>query len=149
MTKDGGRHYVDGRYVAGGNNSVAFRVSSYDPAKPLVIDPVLAYSTYLGGSGGDYGSAIAVDASGNAYVVGQSTSNNLPTTPDAFQTKHGGLDDVFLTKLNAVGSALLYSTYLGGSGEDFGSGIAIDASGDAYVTGQTYSSNFPITPGAF
>jgi hypothetical protein len=153
MTKDGGRHYVDGRYVAGGNNSVAFRVSSYDPAKPLVIDPVLAYSTYLGGTGGDSGNAIVVDASGNAFVTGWTDSFNFPTTAGAFQATLGGdYNNAFVSKLNTAGSALLYSTYLGGSGGDSGTsgtGIAIDASGNAYVTGQTGSTDFPTTPGAF
>src|SRR5262249_6686896 len=116
----------------------------------------LVYSTYLGGSGNNQGSGIAVDASGNAYVTGSTFSSNFPVTSGAFQTAFGGgggpsapRDDAFVAKLNASGSTLVYSTYLGGSSVDEGSGIAVDASGNAYVTGATLSSNFPVTPGAF
>jgi hypothetical protein len=116
----------------------------------------LVYSTYLGGSGGNYfgdqGYGIAVDSSGNAYVTGLPTSTNFPVTPGAFQTTCGNpssCQNAFVTKLNPTGSALVYSTYLGGSGSDFGNGITVDSSGDAYVTGITYSTNFPVTPGAF
>ena len=108
---------------------------------------MLAYSTYLGGSGGDSGSGIAVDASGNVYVTGVTLSADFPTTPGAFQTSSGGLENVFISKLNAAGTALLYSTYLGGFGAQ-GLAIAVDASGDAYVTGSA-SDFFPTTPGAF
>jgi len=117
----------------------------------------LVYSTYLGGSVVDSGNGIAVDASGNAYVTGSTLSSNFPTTPGAFQTTIGGAENVFVTKLNVTGSALLYSTYLGGGGQiagcavdqDGGNGIAVDASGNAYVTGYAQSPNFPTTPGAF
>ena len=96
----------------------------------------LVYSTYLGGSGDDHGIVIAVDASGNAYVTGHTASSNFPTTAGAYQAVYGGgRYDAFVTKLNATGTALVYSTYLGGSGEDDGYGIAVDASGNAYVTG--------------
>jgi hypothetical protein len=113
-----------------------------------VIDPVVAYSTYLGGSGNDQGIGIAVDAAGNAYVAGNTTSTNFPTTAGAFQTTNQGSHDAFVTKLNPTGSGLLYSTYLGGSGDDYGNGIAVDGAGDAYVTGSTTSTNFPTTAGA-
>jgi hypothetical protein len=106
----------------------------------------LVYSTYLGGNRADAGEGIAVDASGNAYVTGFA-GRNLPTTPNAFQTTPGGGGDAFVTKLNGSGSALLYSTYLGGTRFDSGQGIAVDASGNAYVAGVTDSSDFPITPG--
>src|SRR6202040_1100021 len=102
----------------------------------------LLYSTYLGGSGGDVGSGIAVDSSGNAYVTGSTSSNNFPTV-SPFQGATGGAGDAFVTKLNAAGAGLLYSTYLGGSSNDDGSGIALDSSGNAYVTGSTNSMNFP------
>jgi len=119
--------------------------------KPDVRPPVLAYSTFLGGSTAEAGSGIAVDASGNAYVAGFTQSFDFPTTPGAFQaTNHGGgFSNAFVSRLNAAGSALVYSTYLGGSGEAEGSAIAVDASGNAYVTGRTASSDFPTTPGAF
>src|SRR6516162_4007038 len=109
----------------------------------------LIYSTYLGGSGLDQIFAIALDSSGNAYVTGRTTSSNFPTTPDALQTTSGGSFDAFVSKLNAAGTALIYSTYLGGNQDDEAYGIALDASGNAYVEGLTFSSNFPITAGAF
>jgi hypothetical protein len=107
------------------------------------------YSTYLGGTYYDYAAAIAVDASGNAYITGETTSHDFPTTPVAFQDTLRGYSDAFFTKLNPAGSALLYSTYLGGSSEDGGRGIAVDASRNVYVTGYTHSSDFPSTSGAF
>src|SRR5437867_427113 len=129
---------------------VAIQVASYDRSRPLVIDPVLAYSTHLGGSGGDQGFGVAVDAVGNAYVTGFAGSSDFPTTAGAFQTAFGGGEaDAFVTKLNPTGSALVYTTYLGGDGFDQGHGIAVDATGNAYVTGLTFSTNFPTTPGAF
>ncbi|MBI3292937.1 MAG: SBBP repeat-containing protein, partial [Elusimicrobia bacterium] len=109
----------------------------------------LVYSTYLGGRDIDGGSGIAVDADGTAYVTGDTWSPNFPTTPGAFQTTIGGVVNAFVTKVNPDGTALVYSTYLGGSAYDGGSGIAVDADGNAYVTGWTYSPNFPTTPGAF
>jgi hypothetical protein len=109
----------------------------------------LVYSTYIGGSDGDYGYAIAVDGSGNAYVTGWTTSTDYDVTPGAFQTTNGGDADVFVTKLNATGTALVYSTYIGGSNDDRGFGIAVDGSGNAYVTGWTTSTDYDVTPGAF
>jgi hypothetical protein len=109
----------------------------------------LVYSTYIGGSGGDEGYGIAVDGSGNAYVTGYTWSTDYDVTPGAFQTKNGGGRDVFVTKLNATGTALVYSTYIGGSNNDEGYGIAVDGSGNAYVTGWTLSTDYDVTPGAF
>ena len=100
------------------------------------------YSTFLGGSDSDKGDGIAVDSTGAAYVTGATTSSNFPTTTGALQTSYGGAGDAFVTKLNPAGSALVYSTYLGGSGFDAGASIALDSSLNAYVTGQTASSNF-------
>jgi uncharacterized protein (TIGR03437 family) len=124
------------------SQEVGFQLAAYDASNPLVIDPVLAYSTYLGGSGDDSGYGIAVDSSGNAYVTGYTFSSNFPAA-NPLQASNRGNMDVFVTKLNAAGSALVYSTYLGGSGDDSGHGIAVDSSGSAYVTGYTTSSNFP------
>ncbi len=146
---EGGRREIAGAYVLKEGDEVGVDVAVYDTGKPLIIDPVLSYSTYLGGRGADQGLGIAVDASGNAYVTGVTESVNFPTTAGAFQPTLRGFTDVFVTKLNPTGSALVYSTYLGGSGSDFGSGIALDASGNAYVTGSTSSVNFPTTAGAF
>lgn len=114
-----------------------------------MIDPTLGYSTYLGGSGQDEATAIAVDSLGDAYVTGQTLSVNFPTTAGALQPNNQGLANVFITELNPGGSALVYSTYLGGISSDAGESIALDAAGDAYVTGQTSSADFPVTPGAF
>ena len=107
------------------------------------------YSTYLGGAHYDAGQGIAIDPSDNAYIAGYTNSSNFPTSSDAFQTKLGGGLDAFVSKLSTSGSALLYSTYVGGGGFDVGRGIAVDATANAYVTGGTNSSHFPTTPGAF
>ena len=111
----------------------------------------LVYSTYLGGSGWntkDGGSAIAVDGAGDAFVTGQANSTDFPVTPGAFQSTLGGGSNAFVTKFNPTGSALVYSTYLGGKFQDGGNSIAVDSAGAAYVTGATSSINFPTTPGA-
>jgi hypothetical protein len=157
---DGVRQPVAGHYVLqafaavqGGDKTsapqVGIQVAAYDVTRPLVIDPVLSYSTYLGGGGPEVDTSLAVDASGNVYVTGETGSVDFPTTPGAFQTTSGGGTDVFVSKLNAAGTALLYSSYLGGGGLDESKGIAVDTSGNAYVLGETLSSNFPTTPGAF
>jgi len=109
----------------------------------------LVYSTYLGGAHYDAGQGIAIDPSDNAYIAGYTNSSNFPTSSDAFQTKLGGGLDAFVSKLSTSGSALLYSTYVGGGGFDVGRGIAVDATANAYVAGGTNSSHFPTTPGAF
>jgi Beta-propeller repeat len=110
----------------------------------------LVYSTYLGGGGGEYSFGIAVDGAGSAYVTGQTSSDNFPTTPGALSSSLDGPTDAFATKLVPSGASLAYSTYLGGSSFDGGGGaIAVDAAGSAYVTGQTQSVDFPTTPGAF
>jgi RHS repeat-associated protein len=103
----------------------------------------LIYSTLLGGTGTDQGNALAVNLSGNAYVTGTASSTNFPTTTGAYQTTSGGGNDAFVTELNTTGTGLVYSTYLGGSGNDEGYGLAVDGSGDAFVAGETASSNFP------
>lgn len=107
------------------------------------------YSTYLGGSASDVGFGIAIDAAGLAYVTGYATSFDFPVTSSAFDRFFGGGVDVFVTKLNASGTRLVYSTFLGGSGFDVGFAIAVDGLGQAHVTGHTNSSTFPTTFGAF
>ena len=139
--RDGGRRQIASRYVRRGGE-IGFEVGDYDAALPLVIDPTLSYSTYLGGSAYDYGSGIAVDSSGNAYITGQTLSSNFPTR-NPLQASRGGTSDAFVTKLNPAGDGLVYSTYLGGSGFDAGGAIAVDSSGNAYVTGYTSSGDFP------
>jgi hypothetical protein len=147
---DGARRRVPGKYLLEGGNKVGFQTARFDRRRQLVIDPVLLYSTYLGGNGRDGAAGIAVDSSGNAFVTGETTSTNFPTTTGVYQTALAGSGNVFVTKMNATGTALVYSTYLGGSGiEDVGKAIALDSSGNAYVTGLTYSTNFPTTTGAF
>lgn len=116
---------------------------------PLIIDPILAYATYLGGSLTDQCRGIAVDSQGCAHVVGDTTSINFPVTPGAFQLTNAGGRDVFVTKFSSDGSSIIYSTYLGGSGTEYGYTLSLDTQGCAYVAGQTASANFPITPGAF
>jgi hypothetical protein len=126
-----------------------FKVASYDKTKDLIIDPLLA-STYLGGVYEDYGRSIAIDAGGNVYVVGETLSSDLPTTPDAYDTSRNSNTDVFVSKFNSGLTSLLASTFLGGSrNHDRGYSIAVDAGGNVYVTGTTYSTNFPTTRGAY
>lgn len=201
---------ISGRYVLKGRNLIRFQIEAYDPGRTIVIDPVLVYSTYLGGTESDSGRGIDVDSAGNVYVTGSTLSTDFPTVPGAFQTAgvggdafvtkfdptgsalvystyiggdngasaydisvdaegnallmgrtsstdfptmnayqsslNGG-DDIFVLKLNSEGTALLYSTYLGGKGGEAGIGIATDSSGNVYVTGNTGSDDFPTTPG--
>lgn len=143
----GARREVAGRYVIKNKREVGFKVADYDASKPLVIDPVLSYSTYLGGSSIDEATSIAIDSSGNAYVTGETLSTNFPVR-GSFQSLNAGNSDAFVFKLDSTG-ALVYSTYIGGSVSDRGNGIAVDASGNAYVIGRSNSLNFPTTAGAF
>jgi len=146
---DGHRRPVAGDFALLGKHTVGFRLGSYDRAKPLVIDPALVYSTLLGG--GDMGNAIAVDAAGNAYVAGSTGSADFPVTPGAFQTTDhvANGSTAFVTKLNPSGTALVYSTYLGGTGGEIANALAVDSTGNAYVAGSTLSADFPVTQGAF
>ncbi len=151
-----GNREVSVHYVLDARNEVGFKLGRYDRRQQLVIDPVLAYSTYFGGSGGDIGYGIAVDSSGNAYVTGISNSSNFPTSSGSSSTSYGSGGDAFVLKINPTGSAtssttpqMVYSTFLGGNGTDSGNAIAVDAGGDAYVTGSTTSSNFSTTTGVF
>jgi hypothetical protein len=132
---------VQTHYILTASKGVRFRVDPYDHTQSLVIDPVLVYSTYLGGSANDGGSGIAVDSSGSAYVIGATQSTDFPIA-NPIQGLEGA-QNAFVARLNPAGSALVFSTYLGGSGIDWGTGIAVDSSGNAYVTGATSSRNFP------
>jgi hypothetical protein len=149
------RQRVEGHYVLlappatngageGGRQQVGFVLGRYDRARPLIIDPVLVYSTFLGGSGDDIAYSIAIDGAGNAYLTGQTASPTFPgVSADSIQSANGGGLDAFVTKINPTGTAIVYSTFLGGSGDDTALGIAVDGAGNAYLTGQTASTNFP------
>jgi hypothetical protein len=146
---NGVRQNVSGGHVLKADGSVGFRVGAYDATKPLYLDPVLGYSTYLGGSGADYGYGVAVDpASAQAYVTGTTNSVNFPGTTGP----SNGSTDVFVTKLTTQGTGLVYSTLVGGSSSyvstSQGNAIAIDGSGNAYVGGFTTASDFPTTSNA-
>ena len=133
------------------SHTYGFTVASYDRTKPLIIDPLLA-STFLGGYDWDEGHSIAIDGGGDVYVTGYTESLNFPTTTGAYDTSHNGGyygDDVFVSKFNSGLTGLLASTFLGGSDDDFGVSIAIDGGGNVYVTGRTYSGDFPTTTGAY
>ena len=149
----GAKQEVSSRYEMRGPNRVGFRLGHYDARQPLVIDPnltQLAFSSYLGGSGLDTAIAIAVDAARNVYVTGYANSTDFPTVTGSFNTtSNGGVADVFVTKLNAAATTALYSTYLGGDGTEYPGDIAVDSTGRAYVIGNTQSTNFPTTSGAF
>jgi uncharacterized repeat protein (TIGR01451 family) len=146
----GQRKLVEGHFALHAGRQVGFEIGWYDRTQPLVIDPTLVYSTYLGGSLDDPGSSIAVDSTGNVYLAGTTNSNSFPVLNAAFGAK-AGLADIFVTKIDAAGANIIYSTYVGGSGQDRGDGIAIDANGNAYVVGRVDSSsvNFPATAGSF
>ncbi|HYM11385.1 MAG TPA: SBBP repeat-containing protein [Bryobacterales bacterium] len=139
----GARRYIEASYRMRGDHGVSFQIAQYDPRRPLVIDPVLSYSTYLGGSGNDGGLAVAVDEAGNTYVAGTIAS---ATPPKGL----GPIDnDAFVAKLNSSGTALVYIAYLGGAGNDIATGLAVDAAGNVYLAGGTGSRDFPTTPRAF
>jgi hypothetical protein len=151
----GTRREVAGGYVLTSSHQVGFQVAAYDTTQPLIIDPVLSYSTYVGGSGSDWAWGIAVDGEGQAYVAGGTDSADFPVTAGAFQpfqpvASSGNSWDAFIAKLSADGSSLVYATYLGGNSYDGAwGGIAVDGHGQAYVAGVTGSDNFPVTAGAF
>ena len=151
QTVAGAKRSVDARYVLRGDE-VRFALGPYDPSQPLVIDPVLVYSTYFGGMGDEAAYGIAVDGGGNVYLTGTTTSTNLPTMGHAFPPfqsfLNGASGDVFVVKLNNTASSVIYATYIGGTAYDKGAAIAVDGAGNAHVGGTTSSSDFPTTTGA-
>ena len=151
---NGTRVPVQGEYVMRDSTHVGFRLSSLDPTKTTVIDPVLDYATYLGGSGDDQPTGIAVDTTGNIYVAGYTDSTDFPLA--VLGSLPAGQTHVFVAKLDATGSTLIYADYLGGNSDDYGFALALDGANEVFVTGGTASSNFPVVnayqsvyPGAF
>jgi hypothetical protein len=140
---NGVRQEVAGTYVLKGSGRVGFEVAAYDHTRPLVIDPVLIYSSYLGGNGTEVGNAITVDDAGNAYITGNTSSSVFPLV-SAMDSTLGGTADAFIVKINPSGSAIVYSTYLGGSSTETGIDISVDPTQNAYVTGRTASIDFPV-----
>lgn len=155
-TTTSNRKSINGHFVTLGENRIGFEVSPYDAAKPLYIDPVISYGTYLGGPQWEVANGIAVDSDGNAYVTGRTFGSDFPVTAGAYDENCGSgnpfcdwdgvnsYSDAFVTKLNTDGSSLVYSTFLGGTGQDWGSDIAVDGAGNAVVSGITDSTDFPI-----
>jgi hypothetical protein len=144
-----GRQHVASSYrVESGRGTIA--LGAYDPERPLVIDPVIAYATLLGGSSSDVVSAVAADRSGHAFATGYTCSVDFPNTHGT--TKVPNVDeedcDLYVTKVGADGRSFIYSTIIGGSSFDQGGSIAVDSTGAAYVTGTTSSADFPTTAGA-
>ncbi len=146
----GGRHAVEASYALIAGNEVAFRVNAYDRTKPLVIDPTIVYSGLLIGdqTGTGYGERVAVDSSDNVYVAGYTSVTDFATVNPAFP-QYSGSTDGFVEKINAAGTAVLYSTYIGGRNTENLYGIAVDSAGEAWVTGQTNSPDFPVSGGAY
>jgi hypothetical protein len=142
---ENGREEIAGGYVLKGKSEagfeVGFEVGAYDAGRPLVIDPVLSYSSYLGGIGLETSTDVVVDSAGNAYLTGNTQSSDFPTLK-ALQSNNGGGQDAFVTKLNSTGG-VVYSSFLGGSGQETANSIALDPNGNVYVIGETNSSNFP------
>ena len=152
QVNSGVRQMVAGRYRLLGGDRIGFAVDRYDHSQNLVIDPTLVYATYLGSPGTEQGQSIAVDSNGFVYVVGSTNSLGFPTTTGAYSTTYSAGQDVFVAKLNpgvSGAASLVYATYLGGRGNDYGTGIAVDGSGKIYVNGYTYSTDFPTTAGGY
>lgn len=128
------------------DNQLGFTVGSYDRRQPLIIDPVISYSSYLGGDYYDSATAVATDVNGNIYIAGKTESYNFPTTTGAYQENRlaaPGTNDIFITKIDGATNSIVYSTYLSGNGIDVAIGIEADSEGNTYVSGYTTSSNFP------
>ncbi|MCC6588874.1 MAG: SBBP repeat-containing protein [Bryobacterales bacterium] len=146
--RDGRRVEVAGGFRVLPNGRAGFAVGAYDRSQPLTIDPVLQFSTFFGGRLRESANSLAVDQAGNLYVAGTATSPDFPVSQGAYQSSVIGGTDIFVSKLNGTGTQILYSTVVGGSGDETGAYLAVDNSGNAYVAGTTQSRNFPTTPGA-
>jgi hypothetical protein len=147
---DGARHKIEGRLIIFNDLDYGFEITeNYRNDLPLVIDPELEFSTFAGGTEREYPNDIAVDTSGNSYVTGYTHSNDFPNSTGANDTTFNGDRDTFIFKLNPTGTMMVYSTYLGGVNEDYGFGIEVNSGGDAFITGNTISTNFPVTSNAY
>jgi Beta-propeller repeat len=148
----GARREIAANYIEHSKSSIGIQIGAYDSREPLVVDPVLDYSTFLGGSGGEAGNAIAVDASGDAYVCGSTSSSNFPVTTGVYlgSNPDNGTNgtSAFIAELNPTGTQLIFATYLGGSVSESCQGIGVDSSGNVYVTGTTRSLDFPTLANA-
>jgi hypothetical protein len=142
VTDDGGRREIRGRFVLKGKDSVGFEVEGYDASRQLVIDPILSYATYLGSASSEIGYGIAVDSLGSAYVTGSAGSLSFPVTGTTFTTDSFA-GNAFVSKLNPSGTALVYSTLIGGGSNDTAYAVAASAAGEACITGRTTSADFP------
>jgi hypothetical protein len=147
---DGLRQIIEARYALLATKEIGFVLGTYDHSRQVTIDPVILYSTFLGDSDLDEGLAIAVDSSGNSYVTGIAASTSFPGVDGSSIQPSNGYDyDAFVTKINAAGTAIIYSTYLGGNGgNEYGLGITLDSSNNVYITGATNSTDFPGTSGS-
>ena len=135
---------IEGRYRLEDEHTATFEIGEYDASLPLIIDPVITYATFCGGSTIGSVAGVAADTSGNVYVAGWTEALNFPIS-GAIQASNRGGVDAFVAKLNPAGTALVYATYIGGNGDDRAAAIAVDGSGQAYITGSTSSTNFPLT----
>lgn len=145
---EGRRVEVPGGYRVVSRDVVGFWAGEYDRERPLIVDPDMTWSTFLGGGLDDYPYRVTTDGQGDIYVVGITTSTDYPVTTGAYQRVKGQSRDVFVTKLRGDGTGLVWSTFLGGALDDNGTGIAVDANRNVYVTGNTASTDFPVTTGA-
>ncbi|MFN7918961.1 MAG: SBBP repeat-containing protein [Bryobacteraceae bacterium] len=146
--RGGQRRSVTGRYRGDGGNRLAFEVDGYDKAADLVIDPVVAYVSYFGRSSADTGGRVVVDSAGNAYTAGITFDGSFPVTPGAPSVSKGTFGDILITKFNPSGSAVLYSTHIGGANAEGALGLAIDGAGNLYLAGSSDSDDYPVTAGA-
>ncbi|MFC2130609.1 T9SS type A sorting domain-containing protein [Bacteroidota bacterium] len=146
--QDGKKAEINCRFFKKGNRSVGFELGVYNNNLPIIIDP-LVYSTFIGGSADDIIYHSAIDGTGTVYITGFTFSSDYPTTNGAYDESHNDERDVFVSKLNANGTTLIYSTFIGGSDVDAGRSINIDGSGTVYLAGSTRSSDYPTTSGAF
>jgi hypothetical protein len=147
----GRKTLISGHFQVAGNKSVRFAIGSYDRSRALVIDPVLVYSTYFGGSSTDFGDAISVDEDGNAYVMGGTTSSDFPITAGVYDStllaEFGNA--IFVSKITPDATGPVWSTYMGGHNRDVANQIQVDSEGNVFVAGVAYSADFPVTKGAF